>query len=282
MYQADWYLLDRGGRRHGPYDRDFIEQLAAGQELLANTPVWHPGLARWQPVGRVLQLPASVNIAGDPARPPAERTPGAAGLARPAATRGPASQPGAPRTARPRAARVATRIPPQTPAQLWQRVLAGAFDLLLVAIALQLVSRYAPISVPEWLDSPRFALLAWAALEGWMLASVGRTPGKALLGVTVRGKEGGRLDERRAWLRSGAVPLGLLLLSANPVLGFFALLALAFGLLRLRGGRPAWWDEVTGSEVEVAQLGQGRRLLAGLALGALVLAALALSRFVRG
>ena len=61
MNDSDWYLVDRAGRRYGPYEREFVEQLATRQELASDTPLWHPGLARWQPAGRVLghlRLPA--------------------------------------------------------------------------------------------------------------------------------------------------------------------------------------------------------------------------------
>ena len=125
--------------------------------------------------------------------------------------------------------------------------------------------------MPPWLDSPQFALLTWVALEGWLIAATGSTPGKALMGVVVRGKDGARLDERRAWLRAAAVPLGLLLLSLNPVLGFLALLVLVFALMRLRAGLPTWWDAATRSEVTVGEFGQGRRLLAGAIVGALLI-----------
>jgi hypothetical protein len=288
MEDTDWYLLDRGGRRHGPYERGFVEQLAARQELLANTPVWHPGLARWEPAGRVLRLPADVTHTGDPARPPSERTPAEAarpavpshapGTARPPATR-PATKPGLARRAKPRPVQPAAAAVPLTATQVWQRVFAGAFDLLLVAVTLRLLALYAPLSLPPWLDSGRFALLVWAVLDGWLLARVGVTPGKALMAVTVRAKGGDRLDERRAWLRSAAVPLALALMSFNPVLGFFGLLALGAGLLRLRAGRSAWWDDFAGSEVSVVELSAGRRLLAGLALAVLAFVAVALSRY---
>jgi hypothetical protein len=53
LSDTDWYLLDRGGRRYGPYDREQVELLASRNELRESTPVWHPGLARWQPAARV-------------------------------------------------------------------------------------------------------------------------------------------------------------------------------------------------------------------------------------
>jgi hypothetical protein len=274
--ESDWYLLDRGGRRHGPYDLDFVRQLAAQHELAGDTPVWHPGLARWQPAARVLTLPAqrARHVETPAPAPVAAPERKVAAAARPATAARPAA-----RAARPTAPGAAVpRVTPLTPAQLWQRVLAGAFDLLLVAIALRAVARFAPMELPWWLGTPPAALLAWAVLDGWLLAQLGTTPGKALMGVTIRGQGGTRLDERRAWMRSAAVPLALLLFSVSPVLGFFALVAIGAGLLRLRAGFPAWWDQLAGSTVSVAELGQGRRALAALMLGLALLVAVVLRR----
>lgn len=267
MSDTDWYLVDRAGRRYGPYDREVVESLVQRQELLADTPVWHPGLATWRAAGTVI-----AGLEGRRVETPAPRkpVPVVSAVARPAAVGRPVKAKAAP--VKVRAPATATARAPVTAAAtltLWQRGLAAAFDLLLVATVLQLLVRL--VSAPPWLATPRAALLGWAGLEGWLLAASGRTPGKSLFGVSVHRKDGSRLDQRAAWLRSAALPFVLLVLP----LGALTVL-LAGGLLlvtaaRLRAGHPAWWDEMNGTTVTVDALPPARRALALLASGALII-----------
>ncbi|MET0293305.1 MAG: RDD family protein [Steroidobacteraceae bacterium] len=275
MSETDWYLLDRAGRRYGPYDWPVVDQLVREQELQPDTPVWHPGLARWRRADAVLTMEAPVRREAPSApvsRKPATNTvatarPSPAVARKPAlAVRKTTPAPGAERP-------TPAAVPPFAPEQLWQRALAAAFDLLLVAVVLQGLSLFI-LQLPPWVASPRFALLVWALAEGWLLANTGRTPGKALFAIAVRRKDGAKFDERSAWLRSGAVPLLLLAMTLG---AFFALIGvgvLMITLGRLRTGQPAWWDQFSGSTVTVGEFTPGRKFVATIAFAALVLALL--------
>jgi uncharacterized RDD family membrane protein YckC len=271
MDDFDWYLLDRGGRRYGPYERDFVEQLVAQREVLADTRVWHPGLSHWlradevltfAPEARVLgSAGAQSNVAMVRAAPEAPRS-----TQRPVpkpAVSAPAHAP-APTVAsksRPAAARVA--VTPAPILHVWQRVLAGVFDLLLVAVVLQLIDTLVLADTPAWLTTRAGLLVGWVLLDAWLLPAFGATPGKALLGVKIRAADGSKLDPRTALLRAGMLPLALLILSGlGPVFSFFSLLLLAAAWQWLRSGRKLWWDEMTRSTVSYAEISQPRRVLA--------------------
>ena len=265
MIDSDWYLVDRAGRRYGPYDRGVVESLVQRQELRADTPVWNPELANWRAAGTLfagLEPQRAETLA--PRKPvPVAAAPRPVNVAVPRRAKSSPAKVRAPVLAPPRAPVVAA-----SNAALWQRGFAAAFDALLVATVLQFIVRL--IAAPPWLGTPRAALVAWAALEGWLLATSGRTPGKTLFAVRVHRKDGSRLDERSAWLRSAALPFVLLVLPLGLLTVLLVGALLVLTAARLRAGRPAWWDEMTGSSVSVDTLPPARRALAVLATGALL------------
>lgn len=279
MDESDWYLLDRGGRRYGPYERAFVEQLVAQREVLADTRVWHPGLAHWLRADEVLTFAAEARVLGSagaqsnvamvraaPEAPRATQRP----VPKPAVAAPPGSPaPTATASPRPAARRVAPA--PMPSFQVWQRTLAGIFDLLVAALVLQVIDKVILTDTPAWLTTRSGLLVGWALLDAWLLPTFGATPGKALFGVTIRAADGGKLDPRTALLRGGALPLALLILSGlGPVFSFFSLLLLAAAWQWLRSGRKLWWDEMTRSTVSYAELPQPRRVLAVGAFAALL------------
>jgi PPK2 family polyphosphate:nucleotide phosphotransferase len=275
----DWYLLDRRGVRHGPYERDFVQQLVSRQELLPDTPVWFTGLARWNRADRVLSFPATgadaaeirrdATVAVGKAATAARSAPPSTAKRAKAALRAAAAPVAAAAKRAPVAASAVTQ--PVATEHIVQRVLAAAFDLLLLAVIQRVLIRFGVIR-GELFASGRFVLVAWAVLEGALMKQIGTTPGLWLFSITVRSKDGGRLDEQRAWLRSAAVPLALLLLTFSSFLGFLVVMMGLFTLARLRAGHAPWWDEISGSRVTHEPIGEGRRVLAGILLGVLVLA----------
>lgn len=258
MSETDWYLLDRGGRRYGPYDRELVEQLAAQRELQAATPVWHPGLARWQPAGRVLMLPRSERSEASPAvpiRPARTPPPAPRPVAKPSA---PATKPPGPASARAATATATARLPatPMTRPQATRRVLAALLDLACLAVAFRLFSGVFPATATEALRRAPSFLLLWAALDAAATVRLGCTPGKALMGIRVTGPEERKLSWPRALLRSGALPLLCLLLWLRSGFTIFvAALALVLTVRRMRSGFAPWWDDMVGARVSYGSPG---------------------------
>lgn len=283
MFETDWYLLDRSGRRYGPYDRSLVERLAAQHELRAETPVWHPGLARWQPAERVLKLPRE---AGSQATAPSSPTspmplPQRVEAKSPVKPR-PAPRPATPVTrAQPRAvpaARSAASVPKSTitPAQVVQRVLGAAFDLLCLYIAFRLLRLVVPaVDGRLALRSGQLLLVAWALLDAAFVGSAGATPGRALFAVRTAGPQGERLDRARALAHAAVLPALLLVMTLQS--GFLTVVAVV-GLLiaagRMRAGYAPWWDDVAGVRVTYGEITASRKSLAAAAFIAAILGAL--------
>jgi hypothetical protein len=273
--ETDWYLIDRSGRRYGPYERALVERLAAQRELRPATPVWHPGLARWQRADQVMRLPPepthqtaapAVMAAPRPASAPPRRA--AAPTLTPKPVAAPARAGGA--VPKARVARVGTPI---TPPQALQRILAALFDALCVYVAFRLFVTLLPERAPP-LRGP-LLFIVWALLDAAFISRLGSTPGKALFAVRVRGPQDERLEYPRALGRSAVVPLLLLMLVLKSgfltVLGFGGLVLAG---LRMRGGFGPWWDDVAGVRVGYGEFTTARRAMAIVAFAVLILVAL--------
>ncbi|RYE57022.1 MAG: RDD family protein [Rhizobiaceae bacterium] len=237
MDDRDWYLLGNAGRRFGPYAREVIEDLHARNELQPDTWVWHTGLAHWQPAHRFLKFADSIlptTVRQGPAGPQASaRAPAAKAVAKAMANA---------------AARVAPRAKPEgldrtdpaTAFHPWQRALATATDLLIVAAVLSLLSKAdADFAFRPLVGGGRFLWLAlWAIADAVLLSRVGTTPGRRLFGVSITGADGKALPPPRAAARSALLLFTVLgggHLLFGPILGF-----VAFRFVTTRG--QGWWD----------------------------------------
>lgn len=143
-----------------------------------------------------------------------------------------------------------------------QRWLARAIDVatlgllgaaLLTLLASAFLPEAATIAWQAW-DEPGlliwFALLTLIPLEALALAIAGRTPGKALLGISVRSRDGRGLGLPAAITRSWQVAVKGMLLGIPP----FTLLAQGWGFVRVVNDNQTAWDQAAGSEVVHAPL----------------------------
>lgn len=143
-----------------------------------------------------------------------------------------------------------------------QRWLARAIDIatlgLLGAAALTLLAsaflpELAALAWQAWVEPGLlawFALLALIPLEALALAIAGRTPGKALLGISVRNRDGRGLGPLEAITRSWQVAVKGMLLGIPP----FTLLAQGWGFVRVVNDNQTAWDQAATSEVVHAPL----------------------------
>lgn len=247
MDDVDWYLLGRDGRRYGPYDGSVVRQLHARGELREDTPVWHTGLARWQPARRLFRFDSAAEVPR-PAPATTPPPPPAAG-----ATATPASKvaqpPRGPRPApsRARSQRVATPEQVAADQRTRDRLFASALDVLLVGAALGFARFFgAALSWNPLVEESRFTWLAlWAAADAVLVCRLGTTPGRWLHGIRVQAADGGNLAPARAALRS-ALLLFTVVGAGNLVLAV-VMMALAMGVIRARG--RGWWDIAANSVV---------------------------------
>jgi hypothetical protein len=156
-----------------------------------------------------------------------------------------------------------------TPPQIIRRIIAAVFDLLCLLVLFALfasMSKEAGAAQATMRPGALF-FIAWAVLDAAATVRVGATPGKALMGIRIHGAEGAPLAWPRALLRSGALPLLLLLLVMRS--GFTIFIAAA-GLFiagrRLQAGFAPWWDDAAGARVTYAALPPARVALAVLAV----------------
>jgi hypothetical protein len=134
--------------------------------------------------------------------------------------------------------------------RFWARLIDGAVDGLIVAFLVPLVM---PIRT---IQQAGVVLGCLVLLEPLYLSLFGTTPGKCLLGVSVRGIEGGKPGFGEALLRTLAVRIkgcGM-----GPLTGM-----LAYGRL-MRNGSTSW-DENGGFVVRHERIGIGRAMLASAA-----------------
>ncbi len=112
------------------------------------------------------------------------------------------------------------------------------------------------------------AAFCWLPLEAILVATFGATPGKYLVGMTVRRADGQLLTLPESFGRAASVwAIGCaLMLPLIPIFTFNA------QYNRLRKGRDSFWDEKGGYVVEHQPLSLGRTIL----LFAVVFGALAL------
>lgn len=148
-------------------------------------------------------------------------------------------------------------------ATAWSRWLArvwldyGLFSIAL-AVLVEITAPQSGIMDSEyglvWLT-----LVLWIPVEAVLIAAVGQTPGKALLGLRVARSDGTRLSYREAGRRALAVFVrnGLMI----PIVCLFTF---STEYKRVRTGKQASWDEAGGFEVTSQRLSVGRRALVAL------------------
>jgi len=127
-----------------------------------------------------------------------------------------------------------------TAAHPWMRYFARVADILISAVGLGVVIGIAVPALAE-INSALLGVLVifvWIFIETVLLATWGTTPGKWLLGITVRTRHGARLDEGAAFRRSFNVWLRGLGLGI-PIVSLFTLI---MSYKRLKEQGETSWD----------------------------------------
>lgn len=208
-----WYAAD--GERHGPLDIDALRVLYGQGAIGPATLAWRTGMAEWTGIGEIVELASLA-----PALPPALPTP---------LQKLPAGQAAyVPDSAR------STNSP-------WRRFFARSIDMVLHGVLVTAIVIVLFRHIPEQLGS---SLLGWLLtpatllLEALIFSMAGTTPGKSLLGVTVRTLDGGkpRLD---AYLKRMAGLWWYGLGASIPIISFFTM---ARQYLHLKAGETIVYD----------------------------------------
>jgi uncharacterized RDD family membrane protein YckC len=173
----DVYVMQDGARR-GPFPPFRLTEMLEEGSLTPQHLVWHDGMEQWTPLG---EAPSLRTVLKNPAPAPAEETMDTAD--------GPPVPPPLPRTAQLSAA-LALQVLRDRRRLAWRRFFARQMDLTLAmglfvaaGIPLGIADVWTVMLHPWWL--PVAVLGGWIVLEALLLATVGTTPGRALLGIRV-------------------------------------------------------------------------------------------------
>lgn len=229
----------------GPVSQDELREMFARGELPPETLVWCKGMETWRPAGdapefRPVWLPVE-----------APEIPNAAGYAVPEPPR----------------AYAGAEVAPAGPGP-WRRFAARTVDVMLfstvAAIVLQSLG-IEPVGQFQQLVVG-FSLLALAVpAEAAVIAGFGRTPGKALLGITLSDADG-PLSFAAALKRS----LRVWVMGLGMGLPLVSLLAPLGSYLRLTARGVTAWDEALGVRVEAEPLGPARTAVAVAIVGGIL------------
>lgn len=232
-----WYLRD--DERVGPLSVETFQELYQDGLVDAATSVWQDGMDQWLPLDQVPELKAAV-LSVPP--PPPISAADEARLALPDAGR-------------------------------WSRFLARVFDLwwesLVVAVTAGFVLGKLSAEFVAWMNRPLssevflLACLPFAlVLDALLYATLGNTPGKALLGLRVTTLRG-ELLSFPAYLRRNARVWMSGLAFGIPVVSLFTL---ARQSNRLHQRMQASYDDVGGTRVHARPVGAARRAAFGIML----------------
>lgn len=215
-----WIIRD--GEKHGPLrDYDVRGKISAG-ELSSTTMAWHEGMAEWQPLAKIAIFAKEFE---PPPLPPAPS--------------GPVELP--------------ARMKPAERLYLGRRFWARGFDLMLYSAAFWLFAYALGSDIGEMLKSSWVAVfhfVPWFVVETMFLHATGTTPGKWLLGLSVRNLDGSRLDTKKAALRSVRVMFAGIGLG----LPYLSVLCVAISWFISRRVGNALWDLAGGHRVSGSAL----------------------------
>jgi uncharacterized RDD family membrane protein YckC len=259
------FYVRKNGRTLGPLLYFQLRDMLQEGEIDSHSPVWHEGMESWRPLEEVGALSSLRPVEPD-AEPQTEveqmpRT----SVASAAATAANPPQPSADTFSPP----LPQRLPPPLPhpyqtqdflmqlalrensRMAWRRWAARVVDGMLFASLI--VTCLALAGVGDWfhflIRPPFLALgipLVWMFLEAAFLTLLGTTPGKAMLGLSVRSREGGRMAWRVAMARS----FDVWFFGSGANLPYVQFPLWLFHFLRFRRAGIAPWDHSRGTVVE--------------------------------
>lgn len=180
--EQTWFYLENGQQR-GPCDLAALLTALRQGTIPARAHVWRPGMDAWTPAIEVRDIVSQLPPL------PASTTPTEA--LSPVKVASPPSVPAAAAKAKP-----------------WPRYFARWFDIMFASLA---VGAIVGVIVEFASPSPilqnnvvlgMLGLAVWAVVEGPILSQFGITPGKALLGIFVRTRDGRKPELADAFERS--------------------------------------------------------------------------------
>lgn len=212
-----WYAVK--GERAGPVEIEALRTLFRQGTIDPTTLAWHSGMPEWTPITDIAALADFAELAHPHAAPP---------------------------------------LPPALPAQHqpdfapadamatagpWPRLLARSIDMMLIGIALNIISRIAGGHSPMlYLSGFVTGLLLTPAMllvEAVFFSTTGWTPGKKLLGVSVRTLDGGP----PGFVEYGRRLAMLWLYGLGATLPIINLIAMFVQYRHLRAGATLVWDK---------------------------------------
>ncbi len=234
-----WIIRD--GKRAGPIHDYEIRRRIEDNQIDPTTPAWHEGLGEWRPLSEIELF-----------RSEFEKSSGNPDMSRetdhdpPPQDPAPSPTPSAPATS----ADGSAAFPPQT---LIRRFWARWFDLILFAGFWWLAMWGLGRDIGATLDSPWVMVLQyvpWFILESILLHYLGTTPGKWLLGISVRNVDGTSLSLAASTRRSVRV----LVMGIGFGWSFLALFCQVLSFFTARRLGNPLWDHVGGHRVIAARL----------------------------
>lgn len=283
------YFLALDGSKAGPFTLYRVGELIEEGRVDGDTLSWHRGLDGWKPIREIPALEALRKPQAEPPDLPPPAVPEPVGQPTPVVAPfppvdpragGPLLEAGAP------AAAVVIEAAPR-PVHPFRRFWARIFDHALVTAIVAFATGYQPPQpmegeafleswgrVMEAVTSPEaqlyartllYAMFGWHAVEAVLIYLFGTTPGKALFGIRVLNRGGGRLTPGLAFARSYYVYAAGMGFYISPLV----LIGMVFGLIVLLAAGRSLWDHHLGTQVEHAPIGIVRIVLAICAVFAL-------------
>ncbi len=275
-----WYYMS-DGHMVGPCEIEELQTALAVGVLPANTIVWAPGMADWQPIGDVVNISEIAPLAAaetdvsfgseedidEPAAPAYAMSAGAASAVAEMADENPIAQHAIDKAeeaaARDTEAYAVIAALGDTGPHPWRRWFARIVDMTIASFVLGIVIGI--LSPNSTIFNSNFGatilmLLVWAAAEPFVLVHFENTPGKALLNTHLRTHEGRSLTLEQAVHRSLRVWF-FGLAGGLPLISLFTMAAARTKLIR-EGSTS--WDREGGIVVAHGEIGPGR--VAGIAV----------------
>lgn len=251
---ASWYVADAEGNAYGPYTRQQLDQMRQAAQVSEDHLVWCLEWSEWHPLRRLQGTNAQAALAATGGN--AERSAGSASAGR--ASSGNA-QPKRKQSTPPKVPKAAAK-PAEDSAESGKRFLIalrrwlarGIDTLWLGGIATGLLVWLWLSQEPELASAEALFPALWllpvlllVPVETLILAIVGQTPGKALLGLRVLTAEGSTPGLGAAFLRTRILALRGQALGI-PLLGILANIAAGSNYIQQQQTR---WDERAGTKV---------------------------------
>ncbi len=277
------YFLALDGTKAGPFTLYRVGELIEEGRADGDTLAWHRGLDGWKPLREIPALEALRKAPVLPPELPPSAIPTPIGSpvpeVRPFPPVDPLSGNPLPEVAATPAGAVVIEAAAR-PGHPFRRFWARIFDHALVTAIVAYATGYHPPQpvegeafleswsrVLEAVSSPEaqlyartllYAMLGWHAVEAVLIYLFGTTPGKALFGIRVVNRDGGRLTPGLSFARSYYVYAAGMGFYISPLV----LIGMVFGLVRLLASGRCLWDHHLGSQVEHAPIGILRIVLA--------------------